>query len=187
MDMNPNTPIQLADPDDQDNNPSTTTHFNELVAARLSRRQVIKSGVGAMAVAGLGSLALSSEEAQASPPGRARSTLVLDFEPVAKSIADGVQVAAGYTATVIYATGDSLDPLVPAYAGDGSETNYARRAGDHHDGMNYFGLHPTIDVRDPNGNQRGLLAVQPREHQRHGAVPAPARRDEPQHIGGPAT
>ena len=159
MDMNPNTPIQLADPDDQDNNPSTTTHFNELVAARLSRRQVIKSGVGAMAVAGLGSLALSSEEAQANPPGRARSTLVLDFEPVAKSIADGVQVAAGYTATVIYATGDSLDPLVPAYAGDGSETNYARRAGDHHDGMNYFGLHPTVDVRDPNGNQRGLLAV----------------------------
>jgi len=159
MDLNLNPPIQLAEPDDLDNNPSTATHFNELVAARLSRRQVIKSGVGAMAVAGLGSLSLSSEEAQAAVPGSARPAISLDFQPVAKSTADSISVAAGYTATVIYATGDSLDPLVPAYAGDGSETNYARRAGDHHDGINYFGLHATADVREPNGSQRGLLAV----------------------------
>ena len=159
MDLNVNPSIQLADPDDLDNNPSTATHFNELVAARLSRRQVMKSGVGAMAVAGLGSLTMSGEEAQAAVPGSARPAISLDFQPVAKSIADSISVAAGYTATVIYATGDSLDPLVPAYAGDGSETNYARRAGDHHDGINYFGLNATADVRDPNGSQRGLLAV----------------------------
>ena len=159
MDMNTNNPIPFADPDDQDNNPSTATHFNELVAARLSRRQVMKSGVGAMAVAGFGSLALGSDDAKAIVPGSAGPTITLDFQPVAKSLADSISVAAGYTATVIYATGDSLDPLVPAYVGDGSETNYARRSGDHHDGMNYFGLHANADVRDPNGTQRALLAI----------------------------
>lgn len=159
MDVNVNPLLQLADPDDLDNNPSTATHFNELVAARLSRRQVMKSGVGAMAVAGLGSLTLGGEEAQAAIPGSAHPAIRLDFQPVAKSIADSISVADGYTATVIYATGDSLDPLVPAYAGDGSESNYDRRAGDHHDGINYFGLHATADLRDPNGSQRGLLAV----------------------------
>jgi uncharacterized protein len=154
----------IVDPDDLDNNPSTSPHLADLVAARLSRRQVMKSGVGAMTLAGLGSLAVAAADdvnAQAisQPVAAAGTAPRLDFEPVGKSIADAVQVAAGYRASVIYATGDSIDPLVPDYAGDGTETNYSRRAGDHHDGINYFGLSTRTDVRDTTNSDRGLLAM----------------------------
>jgi uncharacterized protein len=152
---------QIVDPDDLDNNPSTSPHLADLVAARLSRRQVMKSGVGAMTFAGLGSLALmASDDAAAQSVPRASGTAPrLDFDPVSKSIADNVQVASGYSAAVIYATGDSIDPLVSDYVGDGSETDYSRRAGDHHDGINYFGLNSNANVRDTTNSDRGLLAI----------------------------
>jgi uncharacterized protein len=116
---------QIVDPDDLDNNPSTSPHLADLVAARLSRRQVMVSGVGAMAVAGLGSLALTAtDEAQAQSTIRPSGTAPrLDFDPIGKTIDDVMRVATGYRASVIYATGDSIDPLVSDYAGDGSETN----------------------------------------------------------------
>ena len=150
----------MVDPDDLDNNTSTAPHLQDLVAARLSRRDVMKGGAGALAAFGFGSLALGSGAAAAvtPPPGQTPATF-LDFNPVAKSLADSVTVADGYKATVIYATGDSLDPVVPDYAGDGSETTYSRRSGDHHDGMNFFGLSASADVRDPANSGRGLLAI----------------------------
>ena len=152
----------LVDPDDLDKNPSTAPHLSDLVAARISRRDVMKSGIGAMTVAGLGSLSLLAEDAKAQPlvngQGRTQATR-LDFNPVAKSIADQVVVADGYSASVLYATGDSLDINVPEYTGDGTEATYNRRAGDHHDGINFFGLNANADVRDPNSSERGLLAI----------------------------
>lgn len=148
---------QIVDPDDLDNNPSTAPHFRELVEARLSRRHVMQGGLGAMVMAGLGSLA-PMDEAEATMPSRKPATR-LDFDPVAKTTADGLSIAAGYTATVIYATGDALDPTLPEYAGDGSEIDYARRAGDHHDGMQFFGLRQWLNLRDPSNSERGILAV----------------------------
>ena len=162
--MNPtvyNAP-QIIDPDDLDNNPSTAPHLQDLVAQRINRRDVIKGGVGAMAAAGFGVAGLLVTENAAAQtrssrgPTAARS---LDFTPVAKSIDDAIRVAAGYTATVIYATGDSLSAAVPEYVGDGSETDYSRRAGDHHDGINWFGLSALADVPDRSSSDRGLLAV----------------------------
>lgn len=160
-------PLHIVDPDDLDNNPctdsGTDTHLKDLVAQRISRREVMKSGVGAMALAGFGSVALSGAGDAMAQTRSTREGMVparfLDFEPVAKSINDAIEVAAGYTATVIYATGDSLSTSVPEYAGDGSEQNYGMRAGDHHDGMNYFGLSPLADVPDRTSTTRGLLAV----------------------------
>ena len=155
------SPLRV-DPDDLDNNPSTAPHLNDLVATRLNRRHVIQGGVGALAMAGFGSLvsaAPASPAAVGTAAGGIKQANLLDFEPVGKSTADGIVVAAGYSATVIYATGDSLDPSLPSYAGDGSETDYARRAGDHHDGMNFFGLRSRTGVRDPASSERGILAV----------------------------
>ncbi len=155
--------IELVDPDDRDdNNPSTAPHLKDLVAERISRRDVIKGGVGAMAMAGFGSVALTAAgdaQAQVRESSKALGAPMLDFEPVARSIADDIRVAAGYTATVIYATGDSLSPNVPEYVGDGSEERYDLRAGDHHDGMNWFGLSPMADVPDRSSSTRGLLCV----------------------------
>ena len=83
----------------------------------------------------------------------------LGFTPVAKSQADAVSVPVGYTASIIYALGDPLDAATTAYANDGSDTGFDQRAGDHHDGMEYFGLSADGSKRDAAGSERGLLAI----------------------------
>ena len=84
---------------------------------------------------------------------------VLGFTPVAKNLADIVTVPAGYSVSVLYRTGDPIAAGVPAYVGDGSDTNFAQRAGDHHDGMYYFGLSATGTAPDPTSNTRGILCI----------------------------
>ncbi len=82
----------------------------------------------------------------------------LGFTAIAKSLADTVAVPAGYSVTVLYRLGDPIAASVPAYGNAGTDTNFAQRAGDHHDGMSYFGLSAT-GAPDANGNTRGLLAL----------------------------
>lgn len=158
--MNNRTSIDLSliDPDDLDNNTVDTPHLNDVLALRLHRRHVLKGGVGAMAVAAFGPPALASTGSSAGSLPRARAAKSLAFTAIAKSLVDEVTIADGYTATVIYATGDSIDPYVPDYVGDGNEANFARRAGDHHDGIHYFGLCPN-GKRQDNATNRALLAL----------------------------
>lgn len=86
------------------------------------------------------------------------SPAVLGFTAVPKSKTDVVTIPAGYTATVVYRLGDPLATGVAAFANDGSDSNYAQRAGDHHDGMTYFGLSAT-GTPDANANGRGLMCI----------------------------
>ena len=83
----------------------------------------------------------------------------LDFTAVAKNQNDVVTIPAGYTATILYRTGDPIDAATPAYANDGSDTNFSHRAGDHHDGMSFFGLAATGTAPDPASSARGLLVL----------------------------
>jgi uncharacterized protein len=83
---------------------------------------------------------------------------VLGFTAVPKSLADVVAVPAGYSVTVLYRTGDPIAAGVSAYANNGTDGNFAQRAGDHHDGMSYFGLSAT-GTPDQTANTRGLLAL----------------------------
>jgi uncharacterized protein len=140
---------------------SSNPHFETVLQARLSRRGVLLGGLGAAATgaasATMGSLAAGA--ATAAPAAAAAPVAALSFKPVAKSRADAVTVAEGYTATVIYALGDPLSADVPAFRNDGTDTGYERRAGDYHDGMSYFGLSNRGSRPDPNGSRRGLLAV----------------------------
>jgi secreted PhoX family phosphatase len=85
-------------------------------------------------------------------------TARLGFTAVPKSLEDVVKVPAGYTATVLYRLGDPIAASVPAFANNGTDTNYAQRAGDHHDGLYYFGLSAT-GTRDDSASLRGLLAM----------------------------
>ena len=84
---------------------------------------------------------------------------VLGFAAVAKSLADVVTVPAGYSVTVLYRLGDPIASGVPAFANNGTDTNFAQRAGDHHDGMSYFGLAATGTTPDYFNNTRGLLVL----------------------------
>ena len=53
--------------------------------------------------------AIASVPTQANENARWRADS-LDFTPVAKSIADTLVLPAGYTAAVVHATGDSINP-----------------------------------------------------------------------------
>ncbi|WP_394648535.1 alkaline phosphatase PhoX [uncultured Sphingomonas sp.] len=93
-----------------------------------------------------------------------RSTVVvspatLDFTAVAKNKNDIVTVPSGYTVTVLYRCGDPLASGVAAYANDGTDSNFAQRAGDNHDGMSYFGLAASGSTPDASNNTRGLLTL----------------------------
>ena len=157
-------PFHLAatqiDPDDLDNNTSGNPHLNEVLAARMHRRHVLKGGVGAMTMAGLGSLGLAACGGGSDNPALVTgpTPLVLGFIAVNKAIMDRVTVPAGYTATVIYATGDSINPAVSDYKNDGTDSNFARRSGDHHDGIHFFGL-SAAGTPDFANNDRALLVL----------------------------
>ena len=84
---------------------------------------------------------------------------VLGFSAVAKGLGDTVVVPAGYTVTVLYRTGDPINTATSAYANNGSDTGFSSRAGDHHDGMSYFGLNAAGTAPDPVNNTRALLVL----------------------------
>jgi uncharacterized protein len=141
---------------------SSNPHFETVLKARLSRRGVLLGGLGAAATGAASATfgSLGAVSAVAAPAAAAAAPLTaLSFTAVAKNRADAVTVPEGYTATVIYALGDPLSPDVPAFRNDGSDTHYEGRAGDHHDGMSYFGLSNDGRRPDAKGNRRGLLAV----------------------------
>ncbi|RDE07103.1 PhoX family protein [Sphingomonas aracearum] len=87
------------------------------------------------------------------------SPAVLAFTAVAKNLADVVTVPTGYNVTVLYRLGDPIAQGVAAFANNGSDTNFAQRAGDHHDGMSYFGLAASANTPDPSSSTRGLLVL----------------------------
>ena len=153
------------DPDDLDNNTSGNPSIHDVMAARLHRRHVLGGGLGAMAMAGFGSVSLAACGGGDSAPAVLGSTasatptpVTLGFTAVNKNKQDNITVPPGYTATVIYATGDSIDPLVPDYLNNGTQDNFARRSGDHHDGMHFFGL-SAAGAPSSSSNDRALLVM----------------------------
>jgi len=138
--------------------PSGNTDFSSILEARLSRRSLLKGSL-AMAAAGYvgaGSLLLSHVgDAQA-----AMRRLKLNFSAVPKHTSDSLRVAPGHSWSVLYATGDPLNSALPDYANDGSDdaTSFARRAGDHHDGMHFFGIGRN-GRWDRNASDHALLCI----------------------------
>jgi len=151
-------PAAPMDPDDLENNPSANASLHDIMAANLHRRQLLKGGVGALTMASLGTLGLSACAGNPLLPTAGPAAAVLGFAAVNKSLADRITVPVGYTATVIYATGDTLDPAVSDYKNDGTDGNFGRRSGDHHDGMHYFGLTASGQPAS-NGNSRALMCI----------------------------
>ena len=154
----------------EDCNTSANPSLNDVIDARLSRRNALRVGVGSAGAAVLGGLGLAGcgggGDAVAATPATptpeaapSPTPIKLGFSAVPKSLADVVSVPAGYTATVLYALGDPIQAGVAAYANDGTDTDFDKRAGDHHDGMEYFGLNAAGTAPDVAGSERGLLAL----------------------------
>ena len=135
---------------DENSNTSDNPAFDHVLQARLSRRGVLR---GTAAIGGLATLGGCATVA-----GPAAPVHTLGFAPVAKTMVDRVTVPAGYTARVIYALGDPLSASTPAYRNDGTDADFGNRAGDHHDGIEWFGLDAAGQPSDTFAS-RGLLAM----------------------------
>ena len=167
--------LALQGHDSEDHNTSSNPSLNDVIDARLSRRGLFRAGFGTAGTAVLGTFGLSAcgggtadaavSTAPITPITPITSAKVvpgsvsLGFTPVAKSLKDEVVIAQGYTAKPIFALGDPITAMTPAYKNDGSDTDFDNRAGDHHDGMEYFGLNAAGTARDYTNSDRGLLVM----------------------------
>lgn len=167
-----NKPTDLAripvDHDDIDTNVSSNEHFSTVLEARLSRRSLLRGGAAGAASALLGAIGLSgcggsdNDTVPVAPTPPTGTTppadKLLGFTAVSKSLADSVVVPAGYTASVLYALGDPLTAGTAAFKNDGTDGDMENRAGDHHDGMEFFPL-SAGGTPSTTANDRGLLAM----------------------------
>ena len=152
-------PEQAIDFNNENSNTSANPTFDAVLDARLSRRGLLRGGVGSVGTAVLAGFGVTacggSDDPVVEPPAAPK---LLGFGAVPKSLADVVAVPAGYTASVLFALGDPMAPDVAAYKNDGTDGDYDKRAGDHHDGMEWFGL-GADGKRNDSATDRGLLAI----------------------------
>ena len=143
----------------QDHKDSTlAADFQAVLQQRLSRRGLLKGSLAAASTSylGVGGIAAtSSSDAQAAGP-----RLRLNFNTVAKGLDDLVRLPAGYSYKMLLATGDPIAAGMPAYTNTGVDeaSSFARRAGDHNDGMHFFGMN-TKGRWDAKSSDRALLCV----------------------------
>lgn len=137
---------------DPDCNVSDNEHLLDVIDRAIAspmRRNVLRGTVGLSALTTLPLLQGCGGDDSGSliPPAQTKG---LTFTAAPKGLDDQVVVPAGYTVRVLHATGDPLDSTLPAYSAAGTETDdWARRIGDHHDGMDIFYL-------DANGRYSAL-------------------------------
>jgi secreted PhoX family phosphatase len=150
--------------DDIDTNNSSNPTFESVLAMRVSRRDMLSGAGSAAALAVVGSTAAGTALAQGSADaaygGYPHRTLKLNFDAVAKNLEDAVTVPRGYSVDVLYALGDPIAKGIPDYNNDGTDeaASFALRAGDHHDGMYYFGLGANGRF-NKHVSDRGLLCL----------------------------
>ena len=156
-------------------NPSSTPSIHDVInQVDASRRQFVKGGVGAAALASAGGLTLSGlvSTVQAAPapatlgfpgmgfdsvPANTRAANVL-AGGVPTAVIDRITVPTGYTANVFVAWGDAIMPGGTPFVGNASETaaQQAKQFGAHCDGMHFF---PFVGTGGVPVSDRGVLCV----------------------------
>jgi uncharacterized protein len=139
-----------------DHNPSSNPSLESIVSARVTRRDIL-GGAGAVALVAGSSVMSGVANAGG---GHGSRKLALTFNPVAKTLEDAVTLPDGYRYDVLFALGDPLSPKTREFSNDGTDdaSSFASRAGDHHDGMYFFGM-GTNRRYDPHVSVRGLLCI----------------------------
>ncbi|NQZ53680.1 MAG: PhoX family phosphatase [Piscirickettsiaceae bacterium] len=125
-----------------------------LIEIRLSRRKVVKYGLGSLLAVVLPFPAFS--EKVISQKIKENSSTLLGFEAVATAhLLDSVVVPEGYRAQVFYRWGDPVSDG-PMFKMDGSNTaeDQLQQAGMHHDAVQYYSL-----PQGSNNAKHGLLVM----------------------------
>jgi secreted PhoX family phosphatase len=146
----------------EDNNSSANPTFDSIVSKRLSRRDVLGGATSAAALAAIGTTMAGTATAREGngSGGYGARNLRLGFDPVAKSLEDAVILPQGYSYDVLFALGDPISKDVSDFANDGTDdpASFAHRAGDHHDGMYFFGM-DAGGYYNSHISSRGLLCM----------------------------
>ncbi|MBC7191388.1 PhoX family phosphatase [Marinobacter sp.] len=144
-------------------NHSGNTPFNEVLAARMQRRALLKGSVGAAlaSVMGFGLAACGSDDDNNdSGNGGSNEEAVteLGFRAVPVSSENRVVVPEGYTAKAFLPWGTPITGEYPAYRSDGTNTgaDQEQQIGMHHDGMHFF---PIDQKAGGNSSTEGLLVM----------------------------
>ena len=147
--------VQFEEAEDNSTNASANATMGEIVAERLSRRDLAKGilAVSAMAAA-VSPLALLAGAGKASAQA-ANTTPSFNFKEVASGVDDKHYVAEGYDADILIRWGDPVLPGAPAFdpcklTKDGQ----AKQFGYNNDYLGYF---PVPGA--PNPSEHGLLCV----------------------------
>ncbi|MFP4295781.1 MAG: PhoX family protein [Halothiobacillaceae bacterium] len=157
----------VEDGDEPISNHSSNRHFQDILKARLSRRDVLKGGLAA-AITGLFGTGLAGcgspddqQSGQASsterPPEPNQVDDLLGFDPLPVSAADAIQVPEGYRATAILPWGTPITGDFPTWRPDNKGAQQAMQVGSHHDGIHFF----PIEGKDPwsGSSEDGLLVM----------------------------
>ena len=125
--------------DDDNCNPTSNTHFQQVLEQSLAnpaRRRLLRGGFGLAALSATGMLPTFAQANTASAPGKVSA---LGFESLDKSLADQVVLPPGYSFTVLHAGGDPINTRVPSFGNQGTEKDdWSERIGDQHDGMDIY-------------------------------------------------
>jgi secreted PhoX family phosphatase len=140
---------------------SPSRHFDAVLDEAMdqpSRRQILRGGLGlsALSFLGLAGCGGSGATAAAASPLKA---LNFTATPLNQTF-DGVSVPSGYKAEILFKLGDPINRSTAAYKNDGTDavTSYDFRAGDHHDGMYFFGM-GSNNTWNKAVSDKGLLCV----------------------------
>ena len=146
--------------DDVSRNPSGNRSFADVLDARLARRSLLKGGFG-LAATGFMGAGLTACGGGGGGSTATTAAFSLGFTAVAKNLNDLVTIPTNYNYSPLYRLGDPINLATANYANDGTDSaaSFANRAGDHHDGMAFFGLNSAGTAKDLSNSSRGLLAM----------------------------
>lgn len=154
-------------------NTSANPSIHDVIARTdLSRRQFVRGGVGASALAAAGGLSLGGlvQTVQAAPATSMTHPIGFANVPAntrarnaalggsATAVVDRITVPAGYTAQLLVAWGDPIMPGGASFVGDASQdaAAQAKQYGMHTDGMHFF---PMSGIGGKPVSDRGILCA----------------------------
>jgi len=174
-------------------NNSNNEPFAAVMERELSRRSILRAGVGMAAVGMLNGIGLTGCSNSANGEKLTTTPKVeLGFDSISGAKLDAVVVPKGYSAQVLAPWGTPLNDFAQEWQADGSNTalDQANSLGMHHDGMHYFplngsstdgllcinheyidqkALHPTGPTKDAN-SLRTILDEVRKEINAHGVT-----------------
>lgn len=123
-------------------NNSSNEPFAAVMERELSRRSILRAGMGMAAVGMLSSIGLTGCNSNGSNSLTDTTKVTLGFDSIPGAKLDAVVVPKGYSAQVFAPWGTPLNDVAQEWQADGtnSANDQANSLGMHHDGMHYFPL-----------------------------------------------